>query len=277
LCFSVHGKCNNFVAQVPVSPLTPFPIFIMQQKNIRYSVVIPTKNEAKYIGETLKVWQALWEQYDLEVIVSDAGSGDGTAEVVAQWMRQYPDRIKWTQPEGRQNIAIGRNAGARLAEGEILFHTDADMRLADPASFFAAAEKVFAQPDHVAVTAPIWVYPEEADWKDRLYHRMMNGIIHLTFRLKVFLAKGECQLVRRNAFEQIEGYDENLIAGEDCNLFYRLSQVGQLAFMSDQSVYHSPRRFRQMGYLKVSWVYLREGMSLIFLGRSFVKEWVPTR
>jgi glycosyltransferase involved in cell wall biosynthesis len=264
----------NFVAIHTVFPPHQFN-FIMQ--DIRYSVIIPTKNEAKYIGNTLKVWQALWDQYQLEVIVSDAGSRDGTSEVVEQWMLQYPDRIKWTQPEGRQNIAIGRNAGARLAQGDILFHTDADMRLADPAAFFAAAELVFAQPDQVAATAPIWVYPEEADWKDRLYHRMMNGIIHLTFKLKVFLGKGECQLVRRSAFEQIEGYDENLIAGEDCNLFFRLSQIGKLTFMRDQSVFHSPRRFRQMGYMKVSWVYLREGISLIFLGRSFVKEWVPTR
>jgi glycosyltransferase involved in cell wall biosynthesis len=249
----------------------------MEQAKIRYSVIIPTKNEAKYIGNTLRAWQPIWEQYQLEVIISDAGSRDGTAEVVAEWISRYPNRIQWTQPAGRQNIAIGRNAGARLAQGEFLFHTDADMRLADPAAFFAEVENVFAQLEQVGATAPIWVYPEEADWKDKLYHRMMNGIIHLTFRLKVFLCKGECQIVRRSAFEQIKGYDEQLIAGEDCNLFYRLSKVGQLRFMSDQSVYHSPRRFRQMGYLKVSWVYLREGFSLIFLGRSFVKEWAPTR
>ena len=129
----------------------------------------------------------------------------------------------------------------------------------------------------MAATAPIWVYPEEAQFSDKLYHTLMNGVIRLSFSLGVYLAKGECQLVRRSVFERIKGYNETIIAGEDCNLFYRLHKEGKVAYLRRLKVYHSPRRFRQYGYLRVSLIYIREGLSLLFLRRSYVEEWKPIR
>jgi glycosyltransferase involved in cell wall biosynthesis len=245
--------------------------------NTRLSIIIPTKNEAKYIGGTLEQFVPFLECFQLEVIVSDAHSNDGTAEIVRAYTARYGLRIRLVQAMGKQNIAIGRNYGAHHASGDLLFHTDADVHIPQPEAFFQAIFERFKQSHTVAATAPIWVYPQESGFKDQAYHIFMNNTIRLSFGLGVYLAKGECQIVRRSAFETIGGYNERLVAGEDCNLFYRLHKVGHVAYLRGLCVYHSPRRFRQYGYAQVSWIYLREGLSLLFTGKSFTEEWTPVR
>lgn len=244
----------------------------------RISLIIPTKNEGKYIGPTLEQFRHWLDVFQLEIIVSDANSTDDTPAIVERYQREWgPDRVKFITAEGKQNIAIGRNLGAAAATGDILFHLDADVHLPQPEPFFTRVLAAFEQPKVVAATAPIWVYPEEARLSDKLYHILMNGVIRLSFTLGVYLAKGECQLVRRSVFERIGGYNEKIIAGEDCNLFYRLHKEGKIAYLYRHKVHHSPRRFRQYGYLRVSLIYIREGLSLLFLRRSYVEEWKPIR
>lgn len=244
----------------------------------RISIVIPTKNEGKYIGPSIEQFREYLEPFNLEIIVSDANSTDGTAEIVRQYQAEWgPARVRLIQSAGKQNIAIGRNLGAAAATGDILFHTDADVHIPDINRFFHKVLATFEKPGIVAATAPIWVYPAEAIWSDKLYHILMNAIIRLSFSVGVYLAKGECQLVHRSVFERIKGYNEKIIAGEDCNLFYRLHKEGKIAYLYRLRVHHSPRRFREYGYLRVSWIYLREGLSLLFLRKSYVEEWKPIR
>lgn len=246
-------------------------------ENIKFSIVIPTKNEGKYIGPTIGQFEDCLEKYNLEIIISDAGSKDETAEIVRRYQKKFGGRVKFIQSSGKQNIAIGRNLGAAEARGEILFHSDADVRIPDKDRFFTAVFSKFSQSDIQAATVPIWVYPEESGWMDKLYHFLMNGVIRLSFTAGVYLAKGECQLVRRSVFEKIGGYNETLIAGEDCNLFFRLHKEGRIAYLYRLAVHHSPRRFRKYGYVRLTVIYLREGLSLLFRRKSYIKEWKPVR
>ena len=244
----------------------------------RISIVIPTKNEGKYIGPTIEQFRDYLVPFNLEIIISDANSTDGTAEIVRQYQSEWGEtRVRLVQSAGKQNIAIGRNLGAAAATGDILFHTDADVRIPDKEQFFLKMLAVFEKPEVVAATTPIWVYPEEANWQDKFYHTLANLVIRLSFSVGVYLAKGECQLVRRSVFERIKGYNEKIVAGEDCNLFYRLHKEGRIAYLYRLKVHHSPRRFREYGYIRVSWIYLREGASLLFLRKSYVDEWEPIR
>jgi glycosyltransferase involved in cell wall biosynthesis len=248
----------------------------MDQKRI--SIVIPTKNEANYIDRTIAQFEGFFEKYNLEIVVSDANSTDGTADVVNRHAERFgADRVKLVQAQGKQNIAIGRNFGAKHATGDILFHMDADVVIPNKDAFFPKITRVFDRPNVVAATTPIWVYPQEATLADKLYHLMMNFIIRISFPFGVYLAKGECQVVRRSTFEKIGGYNETIVAGEDCNLFYRLHKEGKVAYVHRLKVYHSPRRFREYGYIKLTMIYLREGLSLLFLRRSYVEEWKPVR
>lgn len=247
----------------------------MDDKTI--SIVIPTKNEEKYIDRTLAQFCDALESCNLEIIISDAGSKDATAEIVRRYETESKGRIRLIQTLGKQNIAIGRNAGAAQARGGILLHMDADVLIRDKEKFFSLVREKFENQALVAATVPLWIYPEVSGMADKGYHLFMNSVIRLSFMFGVYLAKGECQIVRRSVFERIGGYNEKLVAGEDCNLFYRLHKEGRIAYLFRLCVHHSPRRFREYGYWRVSLIYLREGLSLLFRRKSYAKEWKPVR
>jgi glycosyltransferase involved in cell wall biosynthesis len=152
------------------------------------------ENESGYIAETLAQFEPLMEKYNLEIIVSDANSADGTDGIVSAFSDKFPGRVVLAQKLGKQNIAIGRNYGAQQATGDILFHTDADVKIPDPDRFFLTVLQTFENPRIVAATVPIWVYPEEARLDDKIYHVLMNAIIRLSFFVNIYLAKGSVSL-----------------------------------------------------------------------------------
>src|SRR5262245_61600399 len=91
---------------------------------MRFSVIIPAYNEEKYLPRLLDSIEVARANYhggreQIEVIVADNDSGDGTAAVAAA----HGARVVTVT---RRRIAAARNGGARIAGGEILCFIDAD-------------------------------------------------------------------------------------------------------------------------------------------------------
>lgn len=83
------------------------------------SIIIPAYNEKKYIAECIET--LLVQSYkNIELIIVDDGSTDGTKEVV----KKYPLKLI-EQKHGGPGAA--RNLGAKNSHGEILVFVDADM------------------------------------------------------------------------------------------------------------------------------------------------------
>ncbi len=75
-------------------------------------VILPTHNRSAVLGDALQ--SALGQSYrDLEVVVVDDGSSDGTADLVADWARRDP-RIRYLR-QAQSGAAAARNAGMALA------------------------------------------------------------------------------------------------------------------------------------------------------------------
>ncbi len=87
------------------------------------SIIIPTYNREGYIAEAIE--SALDQTCaDIEVIVVDDGSTDGTRCLVAA----YGDRVRYlTTPHS--GVAHARNVGTRAARGRFLTFLDSDDRL----------------------------------------------------------------------------------------------------------------------------------------------------
>jgi len=88
----------------------------------RLSVVIPTWNRAGLVCEAVE--SALGQVGgELEVIVVDDGSNDGTAEVLE---RRFGKAIKLLQMATRSGVGAARNEGVRQATGDLLAFLDSD-------------------------------------------------------------------------------------------------------------------------------------------------------
>jgi len=239
------------------------------------SFVIPTKEEEGYIGALLRNLRTASETSELpvETIVVDSRSADRTiAEATG-----LADRVIADCDLACASIAHARNAGARLATGEFLFHTDADVLIPDLAALLGRAAREFADPATVAVTARVMPYPWESTWRDDAIHRVANAFFRSSRWYGSRFSRGECQIVRRSAFEAVGGYTGRYISGEDCDLFHRLHRVGRVIYLTDQQVYHSLRRFRRDGYMRTLGIYVREWLWMSLLDRSFVTEWRVVR
>jgi len=240
-----------------------------------FSFIIPTKQEGNFIERTLHSLRAGSNAAGLEVeiIVVDGGSSDGTAEKAGK----LADVVLTGIPLAATSIAHARNIGADAASGEFLFHTDADVLFPDLEQLLQTAAVKFRSPDVVAAMAPVMPYPWESSRRDYLIHRLANAFFRSSLSYGALFSRGECQIVRRSAFETIGGYTGMYISGEDCDLFRRLNRMGRIAYLSDSCVWHSPRRFHQSGYLRTFGVYLREWIWMNAFRRSFIREWPVVR
>ena len=87
------------------------------------SVIVPVRNEEKFIGDTLE--QLLNQHYDparFEVLVADGGSTDDTPAVVGAMRREYPNLRLLDNP--RRWSSAGRNVAVRAARGDLVLLVD---------------------------------------------------------------------------------------------------------------------------------------------------------
>jgi glycosyltransferase involved in cell wall biosynthesis len=238
------------------------------------SVIIPTLNEETTVESLLTQFsEELIKKYEIELIVSDGGSTDRTIPLAERKVHVLIDH----HGNGKQTIGEGRNRGAKCASGDILFFFNADVRVDDMASFIGVMLEAIQMPETVAATCAVYVNPEEETILDRVYHRIHNGHVRLLNALGLGTGRGECQVVKRDAFFLVGGYDERLAAGEDFDLFMKLRRHGRITFVRSVEVYESPRRYRKLGYVRVTLFWFLNALSILLFRRSFSREWEPVR
>jgi glycosyltransferase involved in cell wall biosynthesis len=238
----------------------------------KISVIIPTLNEEKLLGGMLEQF-ALLRSHAIELVVSDGGSTDATLAIA----RKYAHILVENRDGKRQTISIGRNRGAERATGDVFVFLAADTLFENAVTFFSVIEKEIANPSIAALTGSVSVYPAEERRIDRAYHGFYNWLFFMMNRVGMGMGRGECHIMRRDVFEKVHGYAEDIAAGEDYEIFQRLKKVGEVKFLRELRIFESPRRYRRLGYLRVTGAWFLNFLSVFFLGRSVRKEWKPIR
>src|SRR3954468_14064804 len=110
----------------------------------KVSIVIPTRDRAALLGETIE--SVLAQSYrNWEAIVVDDNSTDGTVELMRAY-EQQDDRIKFSQlAPARSGAPAARNHGVALASGEFVIFLDSDDLLA-PDCLAQRVNLMFARP-----------------------------------------------------------------------------------------------------------------------------------
>lgn len=212
-------------------------------KSFSVSVVIPSYNEATYLDRLL---EALARQKfeSFEVIVSDAHSKDGTAELVESFKNRLDIRLVESPPKGP---GAGRNQGAKIAKGEWLLFLDADDDIDDPDFISILLDEAKS---HGWKTASTIMKAKNPSRRERVGIRTNFRYIKLLARTKHPVAPGWCILTRRDVFEKHEGFNPKIQFGEDYDYVSRSSR-GAFGFTEKTYYYLDLRRARSEG-LKLS-------------------------
>lgn len=241
---------------------------------IKLSIIIPTLNEEKLISKILSVFDSDFKsKFNAEIIISDGGSTDDTIQLITNVV----DKVVVHKDDVRQNISRGRNQGALNSTGDVLVFLNADTYIEESGFFFDTVLNILRNDDFVAIAFPIKVFKDQERFFDKFFHNFYNFYVGLLNKTGVGMGRGECHIIKRDYFEKLGGYDENLYAGEDYDLYKRLRQKGKIAFAKNLTVFESPRRYRKLGYPKVIYNWLINSLFVTLFKKSVSKEWEPVR
>lgn len=189
------------------------------------SVVVTILNEAKHLPDLLDSLAA--QEPPFEVLIVDAGSRDGSVELVEAFAKDHP-HFRLLHHPGKRGES--RNAGAARATGDYLAFIDGDC-IANP--FWLKRLR-----DHVAsnrivagrtVTFGYWAF--ERLQRVELEHRGRD-VTHPSSNL----------LYPRDAFLALGGFDPRFVTAEDIDLNFRAVETGlDVHYAKDALVYHRAR------------------------------------
>jgi glycosyltransferase involved in cell wall biosynthesis len=224
----------------------------------RISVVVPSFNQAAYLERTLL--SVLNQDYpDVELIVVDGGSTDGSREI----LRRYDAYIAhWvSEPDGGQAAAV--NKGIRAATGEIIgWQNSDDIYL--PGAFRRAAEE-FRRDEGIDVCfGNVYII----DVEDSIVREMR----YTPFSLRYLMYRG-WNLTNQAAFFRagtLKEYllDESWHYAMDADLFLRLGRDGRLFRFIREFLgclrQHSETKSCRMGQAEKlrEWIALRQSFGI---------------
>jgi glycosyltransferase involved in cell wall biosynthesis len=173
------------------------------------SIIIPAYNASKYIARTLD--SACAQTYsNLEIIVVNDGSTDGTPRIVAEAMISDP-RIRMITTVNR-GVAEARNIGIEMAAGSYLAFLDAD-DLWHPTKIEKQVRALEALPLAWGGVYTLYYFINDADEiLGAGGSRFERGYIYARHISSKFVGNGSALLVRREVIDIIGGFDPSYAA-----------------------------------------------------------------
>jgi glycosyltransferase involved in cell wall biosynthesis len=227
------------------------------------SVVVPCRNEARHIGDCLRsIVAGDYPPDRLEVLVVDGSSDDGTRDVVADMARRHPSIRLLDNP--RRATPAGLNAALRAARGDVIARMDA--HVVYPPDYLGRLVAALAESGADNVGGIVRTLPDGEGSAARAIALALShpfGVGNSYFRIgtpsRRWVDTVPFGCYRREVFQRIGPFDEELIRGQDEELNYRLLRAGGRILLIPEvvSLYFArgtigkvARMYYQYGYFK---------------------------
>jgi len=204
--------------------------------NPKISVIIPCFNYGRFIEET--VYSALAQTFkDYEIIIIDDGSTDShTIETLNKIEKEHPEIKIIYQLNG--HLSNARNNAIKASRGEFFFPLDADDTI-EPTILEKCYEVISKEPKlGLVYTYMHYFGSEDLVWKNQEYN---------FYDLLWANHPSVCALIRKKAWEEIGGYDEDMKDGyEDWEFWIRLGKYGWFGKLVREPLYNYRRHAQSM-------------------------------
>lgn len=200
---------------MPCSARTPF-----------FSVIIATYNRARFLP--IAVESVLTQTFaDFELLIVDDGSTDRTRSLI----ERYTDaRLRYIRQE-QAGVSAARNNGVRQAQGSYIAFLDSDDRYRKDKLEITAAY-IRDNPDYkIFHTEEIW-YRNGQLLAQKGHHRKPSGNVFAQ-SLKLCCISISTAAIKRDIFEQVGHFDEQLPACEDYDFWLRVTARHPVLLISE--------------------------------------------
>lgn len=199
---------------------------------MQFSIVIPTLNEAKNIGPLLHYLQQHGGSALSEIIVVDANSSDGTAEIAqATGAKVVPCAVRCR--------AAQMNLGAREAKSDLLYFVHADT--VPPASFATDIVQEVEQGEVMGC------YRYQFDSPSRI---LKFNAYFVRYQWLWCQGGDKTFFVKRSVFEEFGGYDERYVVMEEYDFLRKAMKQYRLRVLP-KDVRISARKYERNSWLRV--------------------------
>lgn len=245
----------------------------MENKKISLvSIIIPTKNSAKYLADCLESIKNQTYPY-IEVVIVDSNSMDNTLSIV----KKYNTRFYEYSPKvvkGIFDAAYKRNYGVRKAKGEYVYYVDADM---------VVARDVVSEAVDLCKKNYQAVIISEDSFGSGVWARAKN------LERRCYWGDDTVEAPRffkKKIWQELGGLDENIGGGgDDWDLYQKLLDKRYKAVRAKSRVLHNEGNLKIFALLKKRFMYGRESLKYILkrpkvamisyfpIRRGYLKNW----
>jgi len=214
----------------------------------KFSIIIPTYNEADQIAKTIKIVHGANEQHQIEIIVADGGSTDDTINVA----QQCGATVVWS---GRKGRGAQMNKGASVAKHNMLYFLHADS--IPPNNFTTQILRAYKN------GAKSGCFRLAFDYE----HWFLKANAWFTrFNVNAVRFGDQSLFVTKNIFQKSGCFREDLLMMEDQEIIHRIKKYGKFKVMNDY-VTTSARKYLDNGVYRMQGIFYRI-WAMYYLGYS---------
>lgn len=197
------------------------------------SVVIPTRNEEKFVGETTESILEQGYTGEYEIILADGRSTDKTVEIIKEYIEKYPNKVRLYDNPG-MNSSTGRQVGIDHAKGDyILIFLCHSLMPKNYISTLVDYMKKYPDIDCVGTDYIGFGYENNLFRKavDKVTSSFLAGAGLLSNRRgkidkEKFVTSTAFCLYTKDVIKEIK-FDPNFVFGQEFEFNYRLKKLGK--------------------------------------------------
>ena len=200
---------------------------------MRISVICPTYNEEKYIGDVIKFFISA-KPADKEFFIIDGGSLDKTREIVKEFCGSYPNIYLIDNPNRYVSFAL--NLGIEKSHSDIIVRLDAHSKYSD--DYFEKILETFSEVDADIVGGP-YLTDFKSDFENAVGQAIStqfgigNSKSHQA-NYKGYIDSVAFGAFKKKIFYEIGKFDERLVRNQDDEFNYRANSFGKKVYQNPE-------------------------------------------
>lgn len=223
ICSSLTEEANESIAlNKQIGDCSDF------QSAPKVSVIIPTYNRARYIGDSIR--SVLFQTYrNFEIIVVDDGSTDDTTNVIEAIS---DPRLRYIQQENRGR-SKARNLALSLARGTFITFLDSD-DLYLPNKIELQVDYLTKHPGVGMVYTSAYCINDVGEFLAHKYEATDSGLIYekIAFFTPVTITLPTV-MTYKDVLDNVGGFDEDMHRFEDTDMWRRISKYYRIDAMPE--------------------------------------------